>query len=213
MPNSARAIVRDVIPRRMADEIWSARYDKALPISFNAFELSAVLPAVFYMFRFGQRRGRGEFLKTFAPDGATVPERRRAATMERVAGKLSASSDLYGFGGDVEQAILGDLLLCFCLENTKHDLGRDKQIQRVAPAHYMASWIDLPMSVTHLRYVPEMMVAMLANQRGDYVEPDDVHGRTWFAVAKGHEENLLLRAFSPGCETPRQGGRPEGRSL
>ena len=42
------------------------------------------------------------------------------------------------------------------------------------------------MSVTHLRYVPEMMVAMLANQRGDYVEPDDVRrSRTWFAVAKG----------------------------
>ena len=157
MPNSARDIVRDVIPRRMADEIWSARYDKALPISFNAFELSAVLPAVFYMFRFGQRRGQGEFLKTFAPDGVTAPERRRAATIERVAGKLSTSPDFDGFDGDVEQAILGDLLLCFCLENARHDLGRDKQIQRVAPAHYMASWIDLPLNVANLRHVPEMI--------------------------------------------------------
>ena len=199
MPNSARSIVRQVIPPRMADEIWSARYDKALPISFNAFELSAVLPAVFYMFRFGQRRGRGAFLKTFAPDGGSVPERRRAATVERVAEVLAASLHFDGFDGGVEQAILGDLLLCFCLENSRHDLGRDKQIQRVAPAHYMASWIDLPTSVANLRFVPEMIVAMLANQKGEYVEPKDV-GRTWFAVARGHKENLLLRAFSQGVE-------------
>ena len=200
MPNSARHIVRDVIPRRMADEIWSARYDKALPITFNDFDLSAVLPAVFYMFRFGRRRGRGEFLKTFAPDGGSVPERRRAATVERVARALAANPHIDGFDGDVEQAILGDLLLCFCLENSRHDLGRDKQVQRVAPAHYMASWIDLPTSVANLRFVPEMIVAMLANQKGEYVESGDAGGRTWFAVARGHEENLLLRAFSQGVE-------------
>ena len=200
MPNSARDIVRDVIPRRMADEIWSARYDKALPISFNDFDLSAVLPAVFYMFRFGQRRGQGEFLKTFAPDGGFVPGRRRAATVERVARALATNSHFDGFDGDVEQAILGDLLLCFCLENSRHDLGRDKQIQRVAPTHYMASWIDLPISVANLRFVPEMIVAMLVNQAGEYVEPGDACGRTWFAVAKDHEENLLLRAFSQGVE-------------
>ena len=200
MPSSARTIVRDVLPRRMADEIWSARYDKVLPISFNAFELSAVLPAVFYMFRFGRRRGRGGFLKTFAPEGGTLPERRRAATVERVAGKLASSPDFDGFGGEVEQAILGDLLLCFCLENSRHDLGRDKQIQRVAPAHYMASWIDLPVSATHLRSVPEMIVAMLADQSGAFVEREDSGSRTWFGVAKGHQENLLLRAFSQGVE-------------
>ena len=200
MASSARGIVRDVIPRHMADEIWSARYDKALPISFSAFDLSAVLPVVFYMFRFGQRRGRGEFLKTFAPDGGTVPERRRAATVERVAEKLATSPNIDGFDGAVERAILGDLLLCFCLENSKYDLGRDKQIQRVAPAHYMASWIDLPVSATHLRFVPEMIVAMLANQKGDYVEPNDADDHTWFAVATDHEKNLLLRTFSQGIE-------------
>ena len=200
MPNSARTIVRNVLPRQMADEIWSARYDKALPISFNAFELSAVLPAVFYMFRFGRRRGRGEFLKTFAPDGGTIPERRRAATVERVAAKLASNPDFGGFDGAVERVILGDLLLCFCLENSRHELGRDKQIQRVAPAHYMASWIDLPVSATHLRFVPEMIVAMLADQNGAYVEPKGAEDRTWFSVARGHDENLLLRAFSQGIE-------------
>ena len=200
MRNNPRGIVRDVLPRKMADEIWSAQYDKALPITFNSFELSAVLPAVLYMFRFGQRRGRGEFLKTFAPEDGTRRQRRRAATVERVAGKLASRPDFNGFDGDVEKAVLGDLLLCFGLENTKRELGRDKQVQRVAPAHYMASWVDLPESVAHLRYVPEMIVAMLADQNGDHVKRNNVGDRTWFAVAIGHEENLLLRAFSQGVE-------------
>ena len=198
MANSARTIVRDVLPRRMADEIWSARYDKMLPISFNAFELSAVLPAVFYMFRFGQRRGRGKFLKTFVPEGKSTRERRRAATVKRVAEKLAANADIHNFDGDVEQAILGDLLLGFSLENTKHELGRDKQIQRVAPTHYMASWIDLPESSADLRFVPEMIVAMLAHQKGDYVERNRSKDQTWFPVATMHEKNLLLKTFSDG---------------
>ena len=195
MANSARAIVQHVLPRKMADEIWSARYDKALPISLDNFEISAVLPAVFYMFRFGQRRGKGKFLETFAPEGGSDRERKRVATVDRVAGKLAAREDIADFDSDVEQAILGDLLLGFSLENIRHDVGRDKQIQRVAPAHYMASWIDLPKSVAHLRFVPEMIVAMLADQKGDHVEPDN---RTRFPVVTGHEENLLLRAFNRG---------------
>ena len=203
MPSSARDIVRNILPRRMADEIWSARYDKALPISFNAFELSAILPAVLYMFRFGHRRGRGEFLKIFAPDSETLVEGRREATVERVAETLASESVFDGFDDMAERAILGDLLLCFCLENSRHELGRDKQIQRVAPAHYMASWVDLPVSATHLRFVPEMVVAMLAKQDGDYVETEQsghTGHHTWFAVGRDYDENLLLRAFSQGIE-------------
>ena len=217
MPSDAREIVREVLPRRMADEIWSARYDKALPISFNAFELSAVLPAVLYMFRFGQRRGRGEFLKTFGPASGSPRNRRRAATVERVAEKLASRPDLDGFDGDVEAAILGDLLLCFGLENVRHDLGRDKQVQRVAPAHYMASWVDLPEAVTSLRFVPEMIVAMLANQKGEYIEATKEDERTWFAVARmcgatgdsgtegldgvaNDSRNLLLEALNQGIK-------------
>lgn len=198
MANSARATVQRELPRNMADEIWSARYDKVLPISFNDFKLSAVLPAVFYMFRFGQRRGKGNFLETFAPEGESARERRRAATVERVAEKLAAGADIEHFDGDVERAILGDLLLGFSLENIRHELGRDKQVQRVAPAHYMASWIDLPESSTHLRFVPEMIVAMLADQGGDDVIRNGSEDRTRFPVAIEHEKNLLLQAFSQG---------------
>ncbi len=198
MPNSVRDIVRNVLPKNMADEIWSARYDKVLPVMSNDFDLSAVLPAVLYMFRFGERRGRGKFLETFVPGDGSRPERRRKATVERIAESLSSMPDLSGFNGTAERAVLGDLLLCFGLENAKRDLGRDKQIQRVAPAHYLASWVDLPESVTALRYVPEMIVAMLADQKAGNVEPNTEEDRTWFAVARGFEHNVLLSAFSRG---------------
>ena len=199
MPSSARDYVREVLPPKMFNEVWSARYEKVLPVSFS-FELSAVLPAVYYMFRFGQRRGRGRFLESFAPEGKSVRERRRAATVQRVAEKLASGEDFVGFEGDAERAVLADLLLCFTLENSRHALGRDQQVQRVASAHYMASWIDLPETVTHLRYVPEMITAMLADQSGDTVELTDAGKLTWFPVANRHDENVLLRAFSQGVE-------------
>lgn len=197
-PRTARAVVDDVLGRGMTRSIWTASYDKVLPISVQDFDLTGVLPAVLYMFRFGHRRGKGKFLDTFGGDAGTPKALRRAATIERVAGGLAARPQFQGFQGEAEQAILGDLLLCFCLENAKRALGRNQQIQRVSPAHYMASWIDLPDSVVHLRYVPETIVAMLADQTGDYVELNQEDSRTWFAVGRGFEDNLLLKAFHQG---------------
>ena len=202
MPNNARAIVREVLPRRMADEIWSAGYDKVLPVTVANFEISAVLPAVFYMFsiRPAPRPGQvpGDVLAGREnPPGAKARGDRRAGRR----GSWLPAPIINGFDGDAEQAILGDLLLCFCLENSGRVLGRDKRVQRVAPAHYMASWIDLPDERDpNLRSVPVMIVAMLADQKGDHVEPNDDGDRTWFAVGKGHEDNLLLRAFSHGVK-------------
>lgn len=197
-PVTARSIVNDVLGGSMTREIWTGNYDKALPISVQDFDLSAVLPAVFYMFRFGHRRGKGKFLEAFSGTAGTERERKRSATIERVASKLAENPLLDGFQDETTQAILGDLLLCFCLENTKHSLGRREQVQRVAPAHYMASWIDLPDSVAHLRFVPEMIVAMLADQKGDYVQTVQQNGKSWFAVGHGFEDNVLLKAFNQG---------------
>lgn len=199
-PRTARAIVDDVLGRGMTREIWTASYEKALPISIQDFELTSVLPAVLYMFRFGHRRGKGRFLETFGGDSGTAKQRRRGATIERVANELADTVWLEGFRGETEQAILGDLLLCFSLENAKRALGRREQIQRVAPAHYMASWIDLPEAVAHLRYVPEMIVAMLADQNGEYVEQNRGEKPTWFAIGRGFEDNVLLKAFHQGME-------------
>ena len=198
MADSARKLVEEVLSPGVTREIWSGNYHKALPVSIAEFELSAVLPAVFYMFRFGQRRGGGNFLKTFGDKNGSPSQIRRSATIERVAETLSGKAEFDGFDGETEKSILGDLLLCFCLENTKHNLGRDQQIQRVAPAHYMATWIDLPQSVSHLRYVPEMIVAMLADQKGESVGQSENKKLTWFPVGKKFEENVLLRAFSQG---------------
>ena len=195
--SNARGIVEDVLSRDMTREIWSGSYDKALPIIINNFDLSAILPAVFYMFRYGQRRGRGAFLKTFGSTAGPPRQRRQAATIERIATTLVKNDTFTGFEGEVEKAILGDLLLCFCLENVKHALGRTEQVQRVAPAHYLASWVDLPDNVAHLRYVPEMIVALLADQQDDYVQQND-GTPTWFPVGRGFEDNLLLRAFNQG---------------
>ena len=197
---TARAIVDDVLGRAMTREIWTANYEEALPISVNDFDLASALPAVLYMFRFGHRRGKGKFLDTFGGDSGTAKDRRGAATMEHVASMLSSAPYFEGFGPETEQAILGDLLLCFCLGNTKRALGRREQIQRVTPAHYMASWIDLPESVAHLRYVPEMIVAMLADQKGEYVEKNQGDKATWFAIGRGFEGNVLLKAFHQGME-------------
>ena len=195
---TARAIVEDVLGRKMTREVWSGNYDKALPISLQRFDLSAVLPAVFYMFRFGHRRGRGEFLKIFGSTEGTPRQRRQSATIELITSILTEGSKFLGFGGEVEKAILGDLFLCFCLENANHALGRKEQVQRIAPAHYLASWVDLPPSVSNLRYVPEMIVAMLSDQKGEYVQHNHDGDHTWFPVGRGHEKNLLLRAFYQG---------------
>lgn len=195
---AARAIVEEVLGQGWAREIWSVNYDKVLPISVQGFDLTGVLPAVFYMFRFGHRRGKGNFVETFGAQAGTRRERRRAATIERVAARLAETPQLQGFQGETGQAILGDLLLCFCLENARRALGRNEQIQRVLPAHYLASWIDLPERVADLRYVPEMIVAMLADQKGEWVEQSEEGTRTWFAVGRGFEENLLLTVFHQG---------------
>ena len=65
---TARAIVDDLLGRDTTREIWTGNYLNALPISVQDFDLSAVLPAVFYMFRFGHRLSddqSGETCATF----------------------------------------------------------------------------------------------------------------------------------------------------
>ena len=197
--NTARGIVTDVLGPAMTREIWTGNYEKVLPITVQDFDLSAVLPAVFYMFRFGHRRGRGRFLSVFSTESAeTAKERRRSTTVQRVAEKLAASETFDGFHNETEQAILGDLLLCFNLENIKRSLGRQEQVQRVAPAHYMASWVDLPEWIANLRYVPEMIVAILADQKTQFVQQSKDNEQTWFSVGQGFEDNVLLKAFHQG---------------
>ena len=59
------------------------------------FEISALLPAVLYNFRFGQSRGGGMFKKVFA--GNTYSGTKNIVTIDDVAGNLSNNPELIGF--------------------------------------------------------------------------------------------------------------------
>jgi len=144
------------------------------------------------MFRRGHRRGVGKFSQAFAPGPGVKP------TIESVAAKLAGDGErFYGFDGETERALLGDLLLCHCLENKGYKLGRQVAVERVFPTHYFSSWIDLPDSVASLRFVPEMLIALLSQQdTAASIEKSDKP--RVFSVGLGFEDNLLLRIFGTG---------------
>ena len=198
MTNIARKIVEDTLSHKFTREIWSGNYEKVLPVTAQDIEISTILPAVFYMFRFGCRRGSGNFFEVFGPSESERKKKLKTATIERMAKILAQTDSIRGVKENAQRAILGDLLLCFCLENIRHNLGRDQQIQRAAPVHYMSSWLDLPKNVGHLRNVPEMIVAMLADQQTKSIEQTSAEKRSWFPVGGSPLQNLLVRAFSQG---------------
>jgi len=198
---TAKGLAEDVLGRPLMRDVWSGNYDKVLPVSLQNFDMSAVLSAMFYMFRWGHRRGKGGFTPTYGGTEGTVAEQRRLATIDHISERLAATEYFEGFGDDpdsTQHAILGDLLLCYGLENVKKGTGRDLQVQRATPAHYMSSWIDLPDSAGHLRYAPEMLVAMLSDQSGPVVEVDQTDRKTFFPIGKRIDENVLIRPFYQG---------------
>jgi hypothetical protein len=102
-----------------------------------------------------------------------------------------------GFGGEAGRTILGDLLLTFVLENRRHAEGHDEQVQRCFAPHYMASWIDLPTDAANLRGVPEMLVALIANQaKGASLDLGGRSGR--YTVGGRINDNEFVAAFAPG---------------
>ena len=204
-----RELVKDVFGPQMTKEIWTGNYKKVLPVSVQDFDLGAVLPSVFYMFRFGQRRGAGGFLAAFGPSEGTRSQRLNGTTAHAVASKLAsdADGDFVGVDDAAEKAVLADLLLCYCLENRRYELGRQKPIQRVVPTHYMASWVDLPDRIGDLRWVPETIAAILADQKevGHVGETKRDGKPTWFPVVVGpagniFDDNVLLAAASQGMQ-------------
>src|SRR5262249_13472261 len=136
------------------------------------------------------RRGRGKFSSVFSSPAGKP-------TIVSVAGKLASDSRFSGFDGEVGCALLGDLLLTSALENRRHAEGHSEQVQRCFPSHFMASWIDLPFNAAPLRGVPEMLVALIADQaHGDVLEPETKSSR--YPVGVGVQDNELVAAFAAG---------------
>jgi hypothetical protein len=190
---TASEIVEEVFTKPLKDLIWTANTLVILPLTPQGFAVGSVLPAVFYMCRRGCRRGKGRFQHTF---GLTD----RRADVWSVAGKLSQDVKHFaGFESDVAKDILGDLILCDQLENKGHEEGQRVEIQRAFPVHFFASWLDLPPFVGHLRFVPEMIVGLLANQSEEQrLKPTARATDTAFPVGSFPEENLFFRIFGRG---------------
>ncbi len=189
---NARDIVDKVFTLPLAELIWTANTLVALPLTPQNFAVGSVLPAAFYMCRRGCRRGRGRFQEAFSPGAGMM------ANVWSVAGKLSQDTESFAnFNSEVEKDILGDLLLCDVLENKKHSEGHQEEIQRAFPVHFLSSWLDLPPVVANLRFVPEMLVSILANQtNGLRIRPDGGDGP--FPVGHSPEKNLLFNIFARG---------------
>lgn len=194
MSRTVKTIVEETLGFQRAKALWTANYYPALPMMPTAYDIGALLPAMLYMSRWGHRRGKGNFIASFGlvQDGKPQPP-----TIENVAAGLLTRKDscIDGFDGQIGKAVLGDLLLAWCLENKRHAEGHKEQVQRIYPTHYLASWIDLPKSLSDLRGVPELLVTLLADQNtGDWL---DVGSRkSCFPVGVIHEQNDLLALFA-----------------
>jgi hypothetical protein len=190
---SASEIVEEVFTKSLKELIWTANTLVVLPLTPQGFAVGSVLPAVFYMCRRGCRRGKGRFQQTFGISD-------RQADVWSVAAKLSQDKEFFtGFHSEVTKDILGDLILCDQLENKGHEEGQREEIQRAFPVHFFASWLDLPPFVGHLRFVPEMIVSLLANQTDDHkLAPTPETNNTAFSVGCSPERNLFFRIFGRG---------------
>ena len=196
---NAKTIVEGVLTPARTKALWSANYFPALPFTPQVFEIGALLPVMLYMARWGHRRGKGHFAETFGRKDEK--NKVQAPNLDQVtAGLLSKTSiDISGFSDESGRALLSDLLLTYCLENRDHDLGHQVQVQRVFPTHYMASWIDLPESIGHLRGVPELLTALLAWQdKGSILVSGSE--KTHFPVGCDFAENVLLAQFARHME-------------
>jgi hypothetical protein len=196
---NAKDAFYSVYPKPRGDHLWTGNTLQVYPATLQDFAVGSLLPAVFYMFRTGHRRGAGKFQAQFGQPAADTVRAARA-TVRLITWKLSSQTDGFeGFGSSssVADDILGDLLLCDSLENKRRSEGHDQEVMRVFPVHFFASWVDLPKAVGDLRFVPEMLVALLANLPGSTNLKGAKGGD--FPVAVRPSENLLLRIFGGGA--------------
>jgi hypothetical protein len=192
-PRTPKEILSEVLRPVELEALWTKNYFPAFPISFGAFELGSVMPALFYLCRRGVRRGAGSFRRTYAPDGNPVS----------VAGLSAAlvEDGAVALQGRHETQVIADLLLCTTFINKWHATERDADVMRISANHYLASWFDLPIIFIHLRLVPELLLTALVQQpKGEQVRPCAA-ATPGFAVTGCYEDHALLRPFSAGMSS------------
>jgi hypothetical protein len=144
------------------------RYEPAMRMDYQYIILEDVLPGLFYVTRFGRRRGRGEWAG------------RRA---RQVAEALSQKREKFaGFDGDREQRVLEEWLKVTVLRLIER--GAADKVMSIRPLHFMTYRVDLPFNWAHLRSVPEFVSAIL--QHDPSAEP----------LATGTQEPFTLPEFA-----------------
>lgn len=193
---SAKTDFEAVFTKPVAETLWTGNTLQVYPATPQDFSVGSLLPAVFYMFRCGNRRGAGRFQAMFGMKNAETNTLARAR-ITWIASNLSSQAERFeGFDSDVAMDILGDLLLCDSLENKNRAEGHDAEVARAFPVHFFSSWLDLPKGVVDLRLVPEMLVALLANQPSCASLREAKNGA--FGVGGNPADNVLLRIFCDG---------------
>jgi hypothetical protein len=177
------------------DRVLTGDYRPAVPFSIQDVDITATLPAIFYLSRYVQRRGKGRLAEVFG-GGDKEP------SVASVASQLAQTHHFRGFEDETTRHILGDLLMGFCLENRSRSEDKQEPLRRALPTHYFAGWLDLPERSVNLRYVPETIVAMLAGQNGPVVTDSPADDPTPFPVGRRFRENLLLKPFLHGVKPP-----------
>ena len=146
--NGARNRRRHTRARHDPRRFGRANYDKVLPVSVQDFDLAGSSARQYFTcFRFRPPQGQRLLSRDVWRDAPGRPEesadeRRPSSGSRRRLRRGTTPLEGFRMMRPNRQS-LSDLLLCFCLENAEHRPGRNQQIQRVSPAHYMASWIDL----------------------------------------------------------------------
>ena len=127
MANETRQVVESVLGSQMTSQIWTSTYPPVFPFTPQDFSVGAILPMMLYLFRWGNRRGKGKFAEAY---GAGAPP-----TISSTVAKLVDDPGIVGFGSASGCAILGDFLLTSILENRRHSESHNEQVQRCFANH------------------------------------------------------------------------------
>ncbi len=154
------------------------RYEPAMQIDYQHFNLEDVLPGLFYVTRLARRRGKGSWNERSAFDVAKL---------------LSQTEDKFvGFDGDTERRVLEEWLKVSVLR--LRERGESDKVMSIRPLHFMTYRIDLPSHWTHLRSVPEFVAAVL--HRDPSKEPLGSMTGEPFAIQSC--DNLFWKTFGAG---------------